>query len=174
MSCTRMNSLITAHLHFAQKNASGQCWCLSSKLSPVSADLIHKTHQNISSYALDLSHFTCKKIYKFLSVSSPPQPVGPKKYVCLFVFVFICLYLFILQAEAALQRGEVPVGCLLVHKNKTVIGTGKNCVNETKNVSIVSVTQVSIQTLTLIFVLPWTPNPSLYKTTYIFELCNQG
>ena len=117
-----------------------ECWCLSSKLSPVSADLIHKTHQNISSYALDLSHFTCKKIYKFLSVSSPPQPVGPKKYVCLFVFVFICLYLFILQAEAALQRGEVPVGCLLVHKNKTVIGTGKNCVNETKNVSIVSIT----------------------------------
>ena len=34
-----------------------------------------------------------------------------------------------------MDRGEVPVGCLLVY-NDTIIGTGKNGVNETKNVSI--------------------------------------
>ncbi|XP_072042655.1 tRNA-specific adenosine deaminase 2-like [Amphiura filiformis] len=39
----------------------------------------------------------------------------------------------ILWAKAALERGEVPVGCLLVYQNTTVIGTGKNCVNETRN-----------------------------------------
>ena len=43
-------------------------------------------------------------------------------------------YPSILQAQRALERGEVPVGCLLVYKDE-VIGTGGNAVNETKNVS---------------------------------------
>uniref|UniRef100_A0A8C4V145 tRNA-specific adenosine deaminase 2 n=1 Tax=Falco tinnunculus TaxID=100819 RepID=A0A8C4V145_FALTI len=37
-----------------------------------------------------------------------------------------------LQAKEALENGEVPVGCLLVH-NGEVIGRGRNEVNETKN-----------------------------------------
>ncbi|XP_071803824.1 tRNA-specific adenosine deaminase 2-like [Asterias amurensis] len=36
------------------------------------------------------------------------------------------------SATAALNRGEVPVGCLLVYDNK-VIATGNNRVNETMN-----------------------------------------
>ena len=36
-------------------------------------------------------------------------------------------------AEQALQAGEVPVGCILVHKNIKIIGIGRNKVNETKN-----------------------------------------
>ncbi|NWV37519.1 ADAT2 deaminase, partial [Grantiella picta] len=36
------------------------------------------------------------------------------------------------QAREALQKGEVPVGCLLVY-NGEVIGRGRNEVNETKN-----------------------------------------
>ncbi len=36
------------------------------------------------------------------------------------------------SAVAALSRGEVPVGCLLIYDNK-VIATGNNRVNETKN-----------------------------------------
>ncbi|NWI69102.1 ADAT2 deaminase, partial [Todus mexicanus] len=36
------------------------------------------------------------------------------------------------QAKEALENGEVPVGCLLVH-NGEVIGRGRNEVNETKN-----------------------------------------
>ena len=43
----------------------------------------------------------------------------------------------ILQAQRALDRGEVPVGCLLVYEDQ-VIGTGGNAVNETKNVSLLS------------------------------------
>lgn len=38
------------------------------------------------------------------------------------------------QAKEALEKGEVPVGCLLVY-NGEVIGRGRNEVNETKNVS---------------------------------------
>lgn len=38
------------------------------------------------------------------------------------------------QAKEALECGEVPVGCLLVH-NGQAIGRGRNEVNETKNVS---------------------------------------
>lgn len=37
------------------------------------------------------------------------------------------------HAEEALKNGEVPVGCIIVHNNKEVIGTGRNMVNETKN-----------------------------------------
>ncbi|XP_059325321.1 tRNA-specific adenosine deaminase 2 isoform X1 [Ammospiza nelsoni] len=37
-------------------------------------------------------------------------------------------------AKEALEKGEVPVGCLLVY-NGEVIGRGRNEVNETKNVS---------------------------------------
>ncbi|NXK08750.1 ADAT2 deaminase, partial [Herpetotheres cachinnans] len=37
-----------------------------------------------------------------------------------------------LQAKEALEKGEVPVGCLLVH-NGEVVGRGRNEVNETKN-----------------------------------------
>ncbi|NWH75302.1 ADAT2 deaminase, partial [Piaya cayana] len=36
------------------------------------------------------------------------------------------------QAKEALEKGEVPVGCLLVHHGQ-VIGRGRNEVNETKN-----------------------------------------
>ncbi|NXF38758.1 ADAT2 deaminase, partial [Nyctibius bracteatus] len=36
------------------------------------------------------------------------------------------------QAKEALEKGEVPVGCLLVY-NGEVIGRGRNEVNETKN-----------------------------------------
>ncbi|NXW87661.1 ADAT2 deaminase, partial [Alopecoenas beccarii] len=36
------------------------------------------------------------------------------------------------QAKEALESGEVPVGCLLVH-NGQAIGRGRNEVNETKN-----------------------------------------
>ena len=36
------------------------------------------------------------------------------------------------QAQAALEIGEVPVGCILVFNGK-IIGQGKNQVNETKN-----------------------------------------
>lgn len=36
-------------------------------------------------------------------------------------------------AEDALINGEVPVGCILVHKNNKVIGVGCNEVNQTKN-----------------------------------------
>ncbi|NXE80213.1 ADAT2 deaminase, partial [Cochlearius cochlearius] len=36
------------------------------------------------------------------------------------------------QAKEALEKGEVPVGCLLVH-NGEVVGRGRNEVNETKN-----------------------------------------
>nr|CAB3220009.1 tRNA-specific adenosine deaminase 2-like [Phallusia mammillata] len=36
-------------------------------------------------------------------------------------------------AEEALEHGEVPVGCVIVHKDTKVIGTGRNKVNETKN-----------------------------------------
>ncbi|XP_028296395.1 tRNA-specific adenosine deaminase 2 [Gouania willdenowi] len=36
------------------------------------------------------------------------------------------------MAKDALQNGEVPVGCLLVHKDQ-VVGRGRNQVNETKN-----------------------------------------
>ena len=38
----------------------------------------------------------------------------------------------ILEAEGALQRGEVPVGCIFVH-NRMIIATGSNKVTETKN-----------------------------------------
>lgn len=38
------------------------------------------------------------------------------------------------QAKEALEKGEVPVGCLLVYEGE-VIGRGRNEVNETKNVS---------------------------------------
>ncbi|PWA28315.1 hypothetical protein CCH79_00019031 [Gambusia affinis] len=37
------------------------------------------------------------------------------------------------MAREALQGGEVPVGCLLVHRQE-VVGKGRNEVNETKNV----------------------------------------
>ncbi|XP_032440877.1 tRNA-specific adenosine deaminase 2 isoform X3 [Xiphophorus hellerii] len=37
-----------------------------------------------------------------------------------------------MQAREALQGGEVPVGCLLVHRQE-VVGKGRNEVNETKN-----------------------------------------
>lgn len=36
------------------------------------------------------------------------------------------------MAREALQNGEVPVGCLLVHREQ-VVGRGRNEVNETKN-----------------------------------------
>jgi len=36
-------------------------------------------------------------------------------------------------AEEALQTGEVPVGCIIVKKNRDIIGVGRNRVNETKN-----------------------------------------
>ncbi|NXW78006.1 ADAT2 deaminase, partial [Hirundo rustica] len=36
------------------------------------------------------------------------------------------------QAKEALEKGEVPVGCLLVYEGE-VIGRGRNEVNETKN-----------------------------------------
>ncbi|XP_061667890.1 tRNA-specific adenosine deaminase 2 isoform X2 [Syngnathoides biaculeatus] len=36
------------------------------------------------------------------------------------------------MAKDALDNGEVPVGCLMVHKNE-VVGSGRNEVNETKN-----------------------------------------
>lgn len=36
------------------------------------------------------------------------------------------------QATDSLQAGEVPVGCLFIHKNQ-LIATGNNTVNETKN-----------------------------------------
>ncbi|XP_067933387.1 tRNA-specific adenosine deaminase 2-like [Watersipora subatra] len=36
------------------------------------------------------------------------------------------------EAEQALKRGEVPVGCIFVHEN-TIIATGSNKVTETKN-----------------------------------------
>ena len=38
-------------------------------------------------------------------------------------------------AEHALNKGEVPVGCILVHENSKIIGIGRNKVNETKNAS---------------------------------------
>ncbi|RMC12875.1 hypothetical protein DUI87_10400 [Hirundo rustica rustica] len=37
-------------------------------------------------------------------------------------------------AKEALEKGEVPVGCLLVYEGE-VIGRGRNEVNETKNCS---------------------------------------
>ena len=37
------------------------------------------------------------------------------------------------HAEEALARQEVPVGCVIVHRNKQVIGIGGNRVNEDKN-----------------------------------------
>lgn len=40
----------------------------------------------------------------------------------------------VLQAKEALEKGEVPVGCLLVY-NGEAVGRGRNEVNETKNVS---------------------------------------
>ncbi|KAM3932298.1 tRNA-specific adenosine deaminase 2 [Leptodactylus fuscus] len=36
------------------------------------------------------------------------------------------------MAQDALDNGEVPVGCLMVH-NKQIVGQGRNEVNETKN-----------------------------------------
>ncbi|XP_075718774.1 tRNA-specific adenosine deaminase 2 [Rhinoderma darwinii] len=36
------------------------------------------------------------------------------------------------MAQDALDNGEVPVGCLMVH-NKHIVGQGRNEVNETKN-----------------------------------------
>ena len=36
-------------------------------------------------------------------------------------------------AHQALESGEVPVGCILVHKDHGIIGTGCNHTNETKN-----------------------------------------
>ena len=37
------------------------------------------------------------------------------------------------HAEDALHRQEVPVGCVIVHKDKQVIGIGGNRVNQDKN-----------------------------------------
>uniref|UniRef100_A0A8D2JDR0 tRNA-specific adenosine deaminase 2 n=1 Tax=Varanus komodoensis TaxID=61221 RepID=A0A8D2JDR0_VARKO len=37
-----------------------------------------------------------------------------------------------IEAKEALEKGEVPVGCLMVYNNE-VIGKGRNEVNETKN-----------------------------------------
>lgn len=45
--------------------------------------------------------------------------------------VFICTF-FLSKAREALQKSEVPVGCIMVYKNQ-VIGTGRNEVNKTKN-----------------------------------------
>ena len=44
--------------------------------------------------------------------------------------MFICKILS--KAREALKVGEVPVGCIMIHKNE-VIGTGRNEVNKTKN-----------------------------------------
>uniref|UniRef100_A0A096LXR6 Adenosine deaminase tRNA specific 2 n=1 Tax=Poecilia formosa TaxID=48698 RepID=A0A096LXR6_POEFO len=44
----------------------------------------------------------------------------------------LLLGIFTEQAREALQSGEVPVGCLLVH-GQEVVGKGRNEVNETKN-----------------------------------------
>ncbi|CAI5505602.1 unnamed protein product, partial [Closterium sp. Naga37s-1] len=49
--------------------------------------------------------------------------------------------LAIAQAEAALTRLEVPVGCVIVHNNK-VVAAGSNRTNETRNVSPVCSTAV--------------------------------
>ncbi|KAL9963548.1 hypothetical protein ACROYT_G027067 [Oculina patagonica] len=50
-------------------------------------------------------------------------------------------------AKEALEKGEVPVGCIMVYKNQ-VIGTGRNEVNETKNATrhaeLVAVDQVKL------------------------------
>ncbi|NWI57429.1 ADAT2 deaminase, partial [Calyptomena viridis] len=43
-----------------------------------------------------------------------------------------CVCLSVPQAKEALEKGEVPVGCLLVYDGE-VIGRGRNEVNETKN-----------------------------------------
>lgn len=52
-----------------------------------------------------------------------------------------------MKAKEALEKGEVPVGCIMVYKNK-VIGTGRNEVNETKNATrhaeLVAVDQVKL------------------------------
>lgn len=52
-----------------------------------------------------------------------------------------------LKAREALQKGEVPVGCIMVYKNQ-VVGTGRNEVNETKNATrhaeLVAVDQVKM------------------------------
>lgn len=49
-------------------------------------------------------------------------------------------------AEDALRSKEVPVGCILVYKEKEVVGVGRNEVNETKNATrhaeIVAIDQV--------------------------------
>lgn len=49
---------------------------------------------------------------------------------CVTNFDWVCRCM---QAREALQGGEVPVGCLLVHRQE-VVGKGRNEVNETKNV----------------------------------------
>lgn len=51
----------------------------------------------------------------------------------LFCVRFHVIVLFLrFKAEEALQNGEVPVGCLIIHKD-TVVGRGRNEVNVTKN-----------------------------------------
>lgn len=61
-------------------------------------------------------------------------------------FSHICNFIF-LKATEALEKGEVPVGCIMVYKNQ-VIGTGRNEVNETKNATrhaeLVAVDQVKL------------------------------
>lgn len=37
-------------------------------------------------------------------------------------------------AKDALSVAEVPVGCVFVHDNSTIIGRGRNRTNETRNV----------------------------------------
>ena len=50
-------------------------------------------------------------------------------------------------AAEALNKGEVPVGCIFVYGGG-VIASGRNCVNETKNATrhaeLVAVDQVSM------------------------------
>ncbi|XP_019727037.1 tRNA-specific adenosine deaminase 2 isoform X1 [Hippocampus comes] len=58
---------------------------------------------------------------KFKAVFSPTDEEVAKWMDCAFE-----------MAKEALNNGEVPVGCLLVYKDK-VVGKGRNEVNETKN-----------------------------------------
>ena len=62
-------------------------------------------------------------------------------------FIFIFCFAFLLKAKEALEKGEVPVGCIMVYRHQ-VIGTGRNEVNETKNATrhaeLVAVDQVKL------------------------------
>nr|XP_002125101.1 tRNA-specific adenosine deaminase 2-like [Ciona intestinalis] len=75
-------------------------------------------------------------------------------------------------AEDALKEGEVPVGCVLVYKNKEKLSNGRNKVNETKNATrhaeLVAIDN-AIKTVTSD---SWKQSlPNDWKFTDVFEHC---